>query len=163
MLLKLQQFIRKLSCFITWSRNNQPSNPAHELGRQGERYAEKFLRKKGYHLLAKNVRIPGGEIDLIMEAPVTPDKTTKTRNRPSHATLPTIVFIEVKTRSSDRYRGELAINHAKRRRLIQLTQRISRRNNWQYRKHRIDIIVIVWPDPSSPPTTIRHHPNAVTL
>jgi len=141
----------------------QTSNASHELGKQGERYAEKYLIKKGYHTLKKNVRIPGGEIDLIMQAPASPDKSRGYEKQPPPPSLPPIVFVEVKTRSSDRYRGELAINHAKRRRLIQLTQRIAKRNNWQYRKHRIDIIVIVWPDPKSPPTTIRHHPNAVTL
>jgi len=69
MLPKLQSFIRKIAPLNKWSRNNQQSNPAHELGKQGERYAEKYLIKKGFHTLKKNVRIPGGEIDLIMQAP----------------------------------------------------------------------------------------------
>ena len=36
-----------------------------ELGSAGERMAERFLSKQGYHILARNYRTPYGEIDLI--------------------------------------------------------------------------------------------------
>ncbi len=121
-------------------------DPRHELGAKGERAAAQFLKRAGYAILKKNVRIPGGEIDLIAESP----------NKKA------IVFVEVKTRSNDAYRGELAINAAKRRRLIQLSQRLARKFNWQKRQLRIDVIAIAWEDLEQPPT-IRHHPNAVTL
>ncbi len=130
--------------------SKNPKDPRHQLGQRGEKLAERFLRRQGYRRIARNERIAGGEIDLIMAAPQ-PD--------------PTIVFIEVKTRTTDKIAGEYAINPAKRRRLIQLTQRIARHRGWADRPLRIDVLVIVWPATakSSKNATIRHHPNAVTL
>ena len=55
------------------------------LGRAGEKLAVDFLRKKGFKILKTNYKSPVGEIDIIAE-----DKSA-------------IVFIEVKTRSSDNY------------------------------------------------------------
>jgi putative endonuclease len=51
-----------------------------ELGRDGERMAEVFLRKQGYRILERNYQTPYGEIDLIAR---------EARE---------IVFIEVRTR-----------------------------------------------------------------
>ena len=86
----------------------------------------------------------GGEIDLI-----------------GQAADGTIVFVEVKTRTGDVYRGELAINRDKRRRLIRLAQLIARQRGWLNRRLRIDVVVIVWPSAGEP--IVRHHPNAVML
>jgi len=36
-------------------------------GKEGEKFAEKFLSNKGYQLLARNYRYKRGEIDLIMK------------------------------------------------------------------------------------------------
>lgn len=55
------------------------------LGRAGEKLAVDFLKKKGFKILKTNYKTPVGEIDIIAED--------------SGA----IVFIEVKTRSSDNY------------------------------------------------------------
>ena len=55
------------------------------LGRRGERRAEKYLKKQGYTLLERNYIATVGEADLIM------------------SDGETIVFIEVKTRSSDAF------------------------------------------------------------
>jgi putative endonuclease len=55
------------------------------LGNWGELVAESFLVHKGYQILGKNVRTPYGEIDLIGEQGGT------------------IVFIEVKTRTSTEF------------------------------------------------------------
>ncbi len=53
-----------------------------KLGREGEDFAKRFLRKKGYKILETNYRTPIGEIDIIAR-----DGDV-------------IVFVEVKTRSS---------------------------------------------------------------
>lgn len=53
------------------------------LGREGERIAEGYLRKRGYRLVERNYRCPAGEVDLIAL-----DRRV-------------IVFVEVKTRSDD--------------------------------------------------------------
>jgi len=56
------------------------------LGRRGEKLAEKFLRKSGCKILRRNFRAKGGgEVDLVLRD-VAED---------------TLVFAEVKTRTSD--------------------------------------------------------------
>ena len=55
------------------------------LGATGERIAAKALKRKGYRILAKNYRCPIGEIDLIAWD------------------AGTIVFVEVKSRASDKH------------------------------------------------------------
>lgn len=61
------------------------SNQRQNLGRRGEDEAASYLKKQGYILLQRNYRCPLGEIDVIA-------KDSKT-----------LVFIEVRTRSSDRF------------------------------------------------------------
>ena len=61
----------------------RPPNSDHELGKQGEATAARFLRGEGYKILYRNFKNRhGGEIDLVC------------RDRD------TLVFVEVKTRSS---------------------------------------------------------------
>lgn len=119
-------------------------DPRHDLGRRGEQLALDHLTTLGLRCIERNVRIKGGEIDLICEAA---DRA--------------IIFVEVKTRTGDVYRGERAINRDKRRRLIRGAQLIARQRHWLDRPLRIDVVVIVWPDEGEP--TVRHHPSAVTL
>jgi putative endonuclease len=60
-------------------------NAAHQLGREGERLAVRYLRTQHYRILYRNFRAPrGGEVDLVCR-----DKTDDT-----------LVFVEVKTRRS---------------------------------------------------------------
>ncbi len=54
-------------------------------GDEGEELAADFLQKKGYKIIERNFRIRGGEIDIIA---IFQD---------------TLVFIEVKTRSSNKF------------------------------------------------------------
>jgi putative endonuclease len=37
----------------------------HSKGLQGEHVAAEFLSRRGYRVVARNVRLPGGEIDLV--------------------------------------------------------------------------------------------------
>ncbi len=60
-------------------------NRSQKFGQKGENIAAKALKKRGYRILEQNYRTPMGEIDIIAK-----DKDA-------------IVFIEVKTRSSDNY------------------------------------------------------------
>jgi putative endonuclease len=71
------------------------------LGKEGEDQAAKFLVKKGYRILERNYRTRNGEIDLIT----------------LHEGA--VVFVEVKTRTSDAYGApELAVNARKQGRMI---------------------------------------------
>ncbi len=55
------------------------------IGKTGEKEAIRYLKKKGYRILDRNFRTPLGEIDIIAE-----DKNQ-------------LVFVEVKTRTSDTF------------------------------------------------------------
>ena len=82
-------------------------NDKKRLGRRGEKYAAKWLRKKGYRILHRNYRLGDDEADLIA---FDPDGET-------------VVFVEVKTRRDDRVPGELAINSKKKFRMARLAIR----------------------------------------
>lgn len=73
----------------------------NELGKKGESIASNYLQLHGYEILEKNWRFEHAEIDII---------ATK---------QDTIIFVEVKTRSTD-YFGypEESINHKKKQKLI---------------------------------------------
>ncbi|MBU0716794.1 MAG: YraN family protein, partial [Planctomycetes bacterium] len=77
---KLAFIRRRLPILNLWSRL---SNRSHRLGRQGERAATRFLRRRNHRIIIRNYRCSVGEIDIIS------------------ADGDTIVFVEVKTRSSD--------------------------------------------------------------
>jgi len=68
------------------------------LGPLGEQLARRFLRKAGMKILADNYRCPAGEVDLIAL-----DRSTR-----KALGAETIVFVEVKTRRSDRYASPAA-------------------------------------------------------
>lgn len=69
-------------------------------GREAESRAEAFLRERGYRVLERNARAPGGEIDLVC---VDGD---------------TLVFVEVKRRDGARFGSAFsAVDARKRRRL----------------------------------------------
>jgi putative endonuclease len=72
------------------------------IGQWGEKIAEKFFEEKGYVVIERNFRTPYGELDLIV------------RN------LEGIVFVEVKTRTSDTFGfPETAITKIKKSHMIQ--------------------------------------------
>lgn len=72
-------------------------------GRAGEERAAGFLESAGYRIVRRNLRLPGGEIDLVCR-----DGDT-------------IVFVEVKARSTARYGSALsAVGAAKRETLRRL-------------------------------------------
>jgi putative endonuclease len=72
-------------------------------GRRGEDAAAEWYRNAGYRIVDRNWRCPRGEIDLV----VVDDNT--------------VVFVEVKARTSGRYgSGFDAVDHRKQRRLRRL-------------------------------------------
>ena len=71
------------------------------IGTKGEQLAVKFLKKRGYKVLQRNYRRRNGEIDIVCY---------------DHGA---IVFVEVKTRYSDKYGPpELSVTEAKKRQII---------------------------------------------
>lgn len=96
-----------------------------ELGRRGEQRAAWYYRLRGYRLVARNVRLRAGEIDLVVR-----------RGR-------MLVIAEVKTRQSvTAGAGHEAVNRAKRERMIHLgDQYASRQSGVQLR---YDIVSLFW-------------------
>lgn len=119
-------------------------------GARGERIAARHLRKQGYRVLQRNLRTAVGEVDLLCLAP---DRRT-------------VVIVEVKTRSADGGKGhrsalppELALNPAKKRKLLAIASDLIRRKKWQGRAVRIDLVAIdLRPGERA---EVRHHINAV--
>jgi Predicted endonuclease distantly related to archaeal Holliday junction resolvase len=123
-----------------------------ELGRLGERAAERHLRGLGFAVLGRNLRVPMGEADLLCRDP---DRRT-------------VVIVEVKTRLRRADAPELSLTIApeasitarKRRKLRQIARHLQRANRWE--KVRIDVVGVEFDDAGGDPV-IRHHAGAVAL
>jgi putative endonuclease len=101
-------------------------------GSEGERAAAKFLERRGYRILASNYRTRLGEIDLIAE-----DRGT-------------LVFIEVKARTTDRFGGPAeAITLTKQARITRLAQQFLAARHLGDRPCRFDAVLISGEDSSA--------------
>jgi putative endonuclease len=122
--------IRKRLRSLSWPARHR--DPRLLLGRRGERAAARFLKRHGYRVLARNYHRLAGEIDLIC----------------AHAD--TIVFVEVKTRSSDEAQEPLeALRPAQQRRIEQAARCFLMERSAQDRACRFDVVTIVWQDDGS--------------
>ncbi len=112
-------------------------------GQQAQKLAEKFLKKKGLRILARNINTGPAEIDLIA------------RHRRD------VVFIEVRSRWSDSdVRPEETVNRTKQQRLIRGAQAFLKSRRWEDRPVRFDVVAI---DAFLDPPAIRHIPDAFGL
>jgi len=117
--------------------------PQRPLGQRGERAAARFLKRRGYKIIARGDRPPGGELDLIA---VDRDRT--------------LVFVEVKTReSAEAGHPSEAVDPAKQRRLTRLAVAFMKRHGLLQHPARFDVIAVTWP-PSQRRPLIEHFPNA---
>jgi putative endonuclease len=97
-----------------------------ELARLGEDLAASHVARLGYRILARNFRIPRGELDLIAQDG------------------PELVFIEVKTRiGGAELRPEEAVNLAKVARLTRLAEIYLQRFGHDDAMWRIDVVAVV--------------------
>ena len=137
-----------------WPFRRNPSRegrrpPAGQLGPRGEALAAKLLKKSGLKILARNYRCPVGEVDLI----ALDRATRKTQG------AETIVFVEVKTRTSDRYTDpHAAVNAEKRRRLRRVAEYYLRARKAEDYNARFDVVSVLLKDGQEP--KIEHIPEA---
>ena len=112
------------------------------LGNRGERRAAKFLRRKGYKILARQCTSRLGEIDLIaLEGE-------------------TIVFVEVKTRRSDSAGlPSEAVTPAKQKKLTSLALVYLKRHGLLEHRARFDVVTVLWPAEGKQPEIV-HYQNA---
>lgn len=111
-------------------------NNRHQLGITGEQLAQNFLAKKGYRILTTNYRSRYGEIDIVC------------------LDGDTVVFVEVKTRSSEKFGTPAeAVTFRKRNRLRQLAQMYLITHNLETYPVRFDVLSLIF---SSPRIEIEH-------
>ncbi len=121
--------------------------PIRSLGERGERMAEKFLRRRcKMKITARGYSNHIGEIDLV---------AIDTRTRPR-----TVVFVEVKTRSDDRYGMPIeAVNENKQRQITGTAMVYLRQHELLECRVRFDVVGILWPPDSRHPE-IQHYQDA---
>ncbi|MGD8454661.1 MAG: YraN family protein [Phycisphaerae bacterium] len=112
-----------------------------ELGLQGERLAEKYLRRQGLKTIARRYATPVGELDLVMR-----DGDT-------------VVFVEVKTRRDRDYADpQDAVNRTKQRRMARCARWFLERRRWGECPCRFDVVGVTIPPAGDP--DIEHLPDA---
>jgi putative endonuclease len=119
--------------------------PLHlQYGELGERAAKKHLKRLGLKFLTANFRTPRGEIDLVF--------------RDGDC----LVFVEVKTRSSEEWtRPAAAVNAERRRRLTRAALDYLRRLRNPLVKVRFDIVEVLLSD--GVVREVRHLPNTFAM
>ena len=112
-----------------------------QLGRAGEKHAERFLRRQKYRIVTRNYQCPLGEIDLIA------------------LDGPTVVFVEVKTRGSrDHSDPQDAVTPDKQRRMTRTAEFFLKHTRSEGRACRFDVVAIT--SNQDDPPEIEHFPDA---
>lgn len=111
-------------------------------GSRSERAAARFLRRQGMRILARNVRTPQGEIDLIA------------------LDQGCLVFVEVRsTGAEDRARPAESVDLTKQRRLTDAALHYLRQHGLLNSPARFDVLILSWP-PGQREPVIDHHRQA---
>lgn len=131
-----------------WRRPGKPER-RDAVWRRGERVAQRHLRKQGLRTIARNLRMPHGEIDLLC------------RDTRSGA----VVVVEVKSRMckdpAERAPDPTAgITSRKRAKLVSLARAVQKSPRYRGAPIRIDVVSVRfvggWKNPE-----VRHYPGAV--
>ncbi len=117
-------------------------DPRRSLGQRGEEEAARFLEKRGFAILDRNVRSRLGEIDLVARDGAT------------------VVFVEVKTRrEGEGDAPEAAVTGGKQRRLGRLAQQYLKWKHLGEVRGRFDVVAVTL-DVEGRVKTVRHLPAA---
>jgi len=115
--------------------------PEPSLGRRGETAARRFLKRKGYKIVARGDCSRPGELDLVA------------------VDGRTVVFVEVKTRrSQEAGHPAEAVDAAKQRRLTRLAVTYLKRHGLLEYPARFDVVAVTWAAGQRP--QIEHFENA---
>lgn len=113
-----------------------------QLGRWGEKRCERFLKRKGLKVLARNYSWKTGEIDLVM---VDSDSS--------------IVFVEVRTKADEKFGPpEDSITEPKKIKLLRTARYFLSRHNIENRPFRFDVVAVVLGQSGRP--QVKHYKNA---
>lgn len=120
--------------------SNNATDPRRALGAEGESRAAAHLARRGYRIVARNVRADGVEIDLVI------------------VRAGTLAFVEVKTRSGARFGAPaLAVDARKQARIARGARAWLHAHTPRARRVRFDV-VSCWKDGER--WSIEHWPNA---
>jgi len=111
-------------------------------GTRSERAAARFLRRAGLRVVARNVLLPPGELDVVA------------------LDGRTIVFVEVRsTAGADTDRPALSVDAVKQRKLTDLALAYLQRHNLLGYTARFDVVAVSWPPHRREPDVV-HYPDA---
>jgi putative endonuclease len=138
--LKPAQLLWKLSDRTRQFRQSQTLSPTAALGKRGEDLAHRYLERAGFKVVARNYKPgPDSEVDIVARLGEL------------------LVFVEVKTRTSDQHSApERNIDEDKERHILRAARAFATRAGIDWDKVRFDIISIVM---NNPPT-IAHYQDA---
>lgn len=120
---------------------NKEAETEQKTGMHGENIAVSYLERRGYTILARNIRQRFGEIDIVAE-----DGDV-------------LVFVEVKTRKNDRYGSPFeAVDFRKQVKLSKMAQFYISSNSLEDRLARFDVVAVRL-DPHTRPE-VEHIRNA---
>lgn len=140
---------RLLKAFVLFLKTARPQGNRDPLGPAGERAAARMLHKAGFRVLARNVHVRFGELDLLCLAP---DRTT-------------IVGVEVKSRRVHAGAAhtapppEASVHAHKRHKVHSILRHLADANGWNDRPVRMDVVAVEFTGKGKP--VIRHHVNVV--
>ena len=116
------------------------------LGERGEDHAARYLRRQGYKILVRRFKSRSGEIDIVCR----------------HGDW--LVFVEVKTRKSDRYGAPSeSVNREKQRHMSKTALDYLRLLDNPRVRFRFDIVEVLLPAGAKKPDDIRLIQNAFDL
>ena len=93
-------------------------------GHKAEGLAAKLLQKKGYRIIGRNIRLPGGELDIVAQFGEV------------------VVFVEVKARRTESHGGALhAVTGEKEQRLVKLAAQYRSQHDFSQQSCRFDVIL----------------------
>jgi len=118
---------RELPFSLGWDYFAGMAHERQRLGTEGERTAEKYLRRQRYAILERNYRCRAGEVDLIALDGYT------------------VVFVEVKTRTQPGFGSPLeAVGPRKQRQIQRAAQFYLSENRLLNRDARFDVVGVSW-------------------
>ena len=133
-----------------WERRQEKRTPRQRTGQAGERAAERYLRKHGCRILARNVTFPQGEVDLVAW-----EKASRT-----------LLFVEVRSRSiapgsEPAVTPAQTVTPAKRRRIIRAARVYLKRHGVSAdQRMRFDVVGVLFDGDDRRRPHIKHLPGA---
>src|SRR5205823_1827576 len=110
-------------------------------GGRAERAAAKFLRRKGYRILSRNLVLPTGELDIVA------------------LDGRTLVFVEVRsTECADVLRPVESVDAVKQRKLTDLALAYLQKHRLLGHPARFDVLAVSWPGDRRDPQIV-HYPD----